>query len=457
MPSFGEFCFTRAIILAAMLSGFPILAPAAVPPEAPMFEQYLQGIALSQQTIDQFFLQGELQFDPELGFIEKSRHPSADGIDGSLTISTIQPDGARTAFMYIDKKPRINTYGDSCTHGDQVNDGETWQEYLAGHFAEPIGNFGTGGHGVYQAYRRMIREEKTDHAAKYLVLHICGDDSTRSLFRSIAWVGHAEGELPARGVFPFFPGTFKANVEMDLKTGQFVEKENLVPTRDSAIHMTDPQWIVAHLKDDLALQLALYELGVIRDLDHDKISKLAAELDFPFDWKQESTLQDQAEALLDRYSQRASVFVLGKAREFARQNGKKLLVVLNSPDRALPDLIHNKPRFDQEIIDYLVKEKFDYFDMNEIHLQDYRKSHLTFDEYMSRYFIVSPVDSRAYGHYSPRGNHFFAYSIKDKMVEWLDPKPLTYLVSGKSISYEHQTNDTDVFKPTIKVYSRKNH
>ena len=26
------------------------------------------------------------------------------------------------------------------------------------------------------------------------------------------------------------------------------------------------------------------------------------------------------------------------------------------------------------------------------------------------------------GHYSPQGNHFFAYSIKDKVVEWLDPK-----------------------------------
>jgi len=30
------------------------------------------------------------------------------------------------------------------------------------------------------------------------------------------------------------------------------------------------------------------------------------------------------------------------------------------------------------------------------------------------------------GHYSPQGNHFFAYSIKDKVVEWLDPKPIPY-------------------------------
>jgi len=36
---------------------------------------------------------------------------------------------------------------------------------------------------------------------------------------------------------------------------------------------------------------------------------------------------------------------------------------------------------------------------------------------MDRYFI---------GHYKPSGNHFFAYAIKDPIVDWLDPKPITY-------------------------------
>jgi hypothetical protein len=39
------------------------------------------------------------------------------------------------------------------------------------------------------------------------------------------------------------------------------------------------------------------------------------------------------------------------------------------------------------------------------------------EDYMKRYYI---------GHYSPIGNHFFAYSIKDTIVDWLDPKPITY-------------------------------
>ncbi len=30
------------------------------------------------------------------------------------------------------------------------------------------------------------------------------------------------------------------------------------------------------------------------------------------------------------------------------------------------------------------------------------------------------------GHHTPRGNFFFAWAIKDRIVEWLDPKPLPY-------------------------------
>src|SRR5262249_41017712 len=74
-------------------------------------------------------------------------------------------------------------------------------------------------------------------------------------------------------------------------------------------------------------------------------------------------------------------------------------------------------RYDQEIVDYLAVEKFNVFDMNEVQLNDYRRSHLPYDDYMKQYFI---------GHYNPRGNHFFAYAIKGKVVEWLDPKPITY-------------------------------
>ncbi len=118
------------------------------------YEQYLRKSVVSKQVIDRF-LSGPswAQFDPELGYILGNYLP-ADGIDHSATISTVQSDGAGRRTSYVNRKCRINTYGDSFTLCHQVSDAETWQEYLAGHLGEPIRNFGMGGYGVYQAYRR---------------------------------------------------------------------------------------------------------------------------------------------------------------------------------------------------------------------------------------------------------------------------------------------------------------
>jgi hypothetical protein len=68
-------------------------------------------------------------------------------------------------------------------------------------------------------------------------------------------------------------------------------------------------------------------------------------------------------------------------------------------------------------VDYLAAEGYNVFDMNEVHLRDFRRSQMPYGDYLKQFFI---------GHYNPRGNHFFAYSIKGKVVEWLDPKPITY-------------------------------
>src|SRR5262249_49365125 len=78
-------------------------------------------------------------YDPALGWklYDGVRH---DGINGSKTFYHYEPDGARRVVNSAGKPCRIHTYGNSFTHCDQVSDGETWQEYLAGHFQEPIRN-----------------------------------------------------------------------------------------------------------------------------------------------------------------------------------------------------------------------------------------------------------------------------------------------------------------------------
>jgi|SRR5208283_1464723 len=103
-----------------------------------------------------------------------------------------------------------------------------------------------------------------------------------------------------------FHGNFWPHLAMDLETGRWVEKVNLLAMPSTLYSMTDPQFMVDHLKDDLVLQLYAYELG-----DTFKIWNRSG----PASW---------------------------------------------------------------------------------------------------------------IGHYNPRGNHFLAYSIKDTVVRWLDPKPTAY-------------------------------
>ncbi|NJO91610.1 MAG: hypothetical protein HC831_23585 [Chloroflexia bacterium] len=125
-----------------------------------------------------------------------------------------------------------------------------------------------------------------------------------------------------------------------------------------------------------------------------------------------------ATALKNKYSFEATRHILKKTSEFCTENGKELMLIHFDPYNVFKSMVKGEVRYDQEMVNYIKENGYMYFDMNEVHLEDFRKFNISLDEYMDRYFI---------GHYTPAGNHFFAYSIKDKIVDWLDPKPITYL------------------------------
>jgi len=62
--------------------------------------------------------------------------------------------------------------------------------------------------------------------------------------------------------------------------------------------------------------------------------------------------------------------------------------------------------------------------MNAVHQREHQQFGGSYNEYMSRYMVGGD------GHYNPRGNHFFAYAFKDRLLELLDPKPLPYQDRG---------------------------
>jgi hypothetical protein len=286
----------------------------------------------------------------------------------------------------------------------------------------------------------MIREERTDHGARYLVLFVWGDDSSRSLLRCrygvlYPWFQrsfkHGAGQefyAGGRG----FHGNFWAHLEIDLATGHWTEVENPLSTPDLLYRMTDAEWMVKQLIDDIAMQLMVYAQGDIWDLYRARVDQLARWLEFPFDWSA-NDLRIQARALLNTYAQRATQHILRKAQDFAARHGKELLIVFFDPYNALNQMRLKSLRDDQETLDFLQKRAIPHFDMNAVHLEDFEQYNLSWEDYLQLYLQ---------GHYNPRGNHFFAYAIKDKIVEWLDPKPVTYQTPGEqTLSFKGYLRD----------------
>jgi len=393
------------------------------------YEEYIRNACAAKAEIDVFLNEDTwARFDPEVGYVLGNYAPH-DGWENSRTISTSGKDGARTSFIYADRPCRINTYGNSFTQCHQVSDAETWQEYLAGHLGEPIRNYGMGGFGVYQAYWRMLREEATGNAAEYIMFYIWGDDHIRSLLRcryvfSIGW--HRSHE-EAEGTGHMFHGNFWSNIEMNMETGKLEEHDSRIKTAEALYRMTNPDWMYENLKDDLALQMYLFKLGRITDIDTKKLIKLAEHLGVEFNPDAENLAMETGK-LLDHYAYASTRYILQATREFSAQNNKKLMVILFDPYGVIKQLLQGEPRIDQAVVNYLDENGYNYFDMNLVHVADYKNFNLSVGEYYNRYFI---------GHYNPSGNHFFAYSIKSKVVQWLDPKPFTYQVkSSRSIGFE---------------------
>ena len=122
--------------------------------------------------------------------------------------------------------------------------------------------------------------------------------------------------------------------------------------------------------------------------------------------------------LVETCALRSSAFVLDRVREFLRLQRKKLLVLLSYSELDVISACAGQTRFDQELIDYLNEHSVAYVDTLEKHVNEYQSFSCSPEDYVKRYYH--------HGHYNPAGNHFFAFAVKDEMIEWLDPKPPAY-------------------------------
>lgn len=351
-------------------------------------------------------------YDSLLGWLHINR-VERDGVDGSKV--TYSYGGARRMIMYADKPCRINTYGDSFTHCDQVSDGETWQEVLAAHLCEPVRNFGVGGFSVYQAYLRM-KQEETRTPAKYIIFNIFHDDHYRNLH---AWRNIREGYTSKdREGSVLSPS--KPYVKVNLSTGEFQESPNPCPTRQSVYNLCDLDWVYEAFKDDFVLRIVLAQRNIDNNSPSDSyadIAELAREQGIEMQIDSKESLRNAIDTIYTRAAIFASMCIVEKVEEYAAEHGKKVLYVLSYDSDVVGRAVQGGTRFDQEFVDFLKRKKLPYVDLLEAHIEDFSKFNISFDDYVKRYWI---------GHYNPRGNFFQAFAIKRKLVEMLEPKPIPY-------------------------------
>ena len=268
-------------------------------------------------------------YDGELGWIlVDSIRP--DGIDGAKTFYHYEPTGARRRINYAAHPRRINTYGNSFTQCHQVSDQETWQEYLAAPLGEPIGNFGMGGFGVYQAYRRM-RKIETTHPADHIVLNIWDDDNFRNLD---AWRTLRFGKGSRCGfTLPHI------RVDGDI----VAERENLCPTPDDVYKLSDLDWLVETFTADPVLNAVL---EIISSRGQTPVEEVPLGVGLPGEI-------DLLQSQLAQRALRATRHVLEQTERFVNELGKRLLVVLSYSRGGVMRALQDAPAWDQALVDFL--------------------------------------------------------------------------------------------------------
>ncbi len=141
--------------------------------------------------IDQGLLDKYTSFDPELGWCPQPNqtkqkdtgdHLPGEEVKSVVTYSTDEY-GSRVCPAY-DRDPdadvTVSTYGDSYCFCREVDDDETFQNYLARELGTHVGNYGGGNYGLDQALLRLKRNYDDD-PADYVCMVVTASSIARIL------------------------------------------------------------------------------------------------------------------------------------------------------------------------------------------------------------------------------------------------------------------------------------
>jgi len=366
--------------------------------------EHVKNFIAGRQGPEQLSKNAGWMFDPDLGWIITDC-VRRDGVNKSKTFYHYEPDGARRVINFPDRPCRIHTYGDSFTHCDQVNDSETWQEFLAAHLQEPVRNYGAGGYSVYQAYLRMLKVEAKS-PAKYIILNIWDDDHYRNLD---SWRPIRFGRV--------IPDDFTLpHLRVNLQKGLCRQVPNLFQKGDEVYRLCDRAFVFKTFKDDPVLQVML-SLSKGRTISPKLVNPVAVSFGIAFEPNEQTAAKKKIENMYTEAALFATENVITWTEQFCRKTGKKLMLILSFSKENIAAALTGKAAFDRSFTDRLKDKPYPVIDMRDYFVADFKHSDGNVQGYLRKYYN---------GHHSPAGNFFTAWAIKNKVVAWLDPKPLPY-------------------------------
>jgi hypothetical protein len=187
--------------------------------------------------------------------------------------------------------------------------------------------------------------------------------------------------------------------------------------------------------DDLITQIWVAQIPGT-DVDTRQMKSMADALGLKVNLDDKDERPKSATTLFNALAWKASILIIKKLKKFVDEKNKKLLVLLSYPESEVEDACKGISRDDPSYMDWhpahfraaLDELGVKYVDSLPKHLEDFAEYRLTPNAYKHRYYI---------GHYNPKGNQLFAFAIKDALVNWLEPKPVTYREGGRCISFEN--------------------
>ena len=367
-----------------------------------------------------------IDFDPVLGYVLKDYEFNDGDLGVKCDYIYEAHGGHRRMVNFTDQPCRINTYGNSYTQCAQVSGGETWQEMLAAHFHEPMRNFGVGGYGVYQAYRRAMRTETDPElAADHIILNIWDDDHKRNLDAArwirVAWMCR---DLP-RGGKDTYPvhGFPWAHMRYDVDKGDFIECPGYCETGEDLRKLVGKENFYDIFKDDhMAHLYALTEGG---DAPVDQLEPIVEAFGLDLDLRSPERRTEHAQALHLDYAMRSTMWICEQLKAWCAANDRKLLVLLSYDVPTVMDYLEKDTRWDRPMLEYLDGSGIPDVDALKAVGDEYAGFKLDIEPFLER-FYVARAGAQVFGHYKAQGNFWFSQVIKQGLVDWLDPKPPAY-------------------------------